>query len=318
MIVPVFNGKDYLEDCIHSITGQSYTNLEIIIIDDGSYDGSEVLCESFTDDRIRVFHQENKGQSCARNVGLLHAKGEVISFIDADDRVGREMIEGLLKNMFDHEVPVSSCGYTRDPARFTERIRTQGRRYEQKEALAHFLDHYGFRMSVSNKLYRRELFDEIRFPEGEYYEDTKVTYLILKKANALYHVDDMMYLYHDRPGSTTNLPFSRRNYDKLRGINFIMRDLKEWDRDLLPRLYPGYAAYVLSFVNSAIRDGKRVSKQEKKLQRFLSGKMRDILRAEGFYRSVILGLVLFRISPDLYRVFYSWYGRRFRQAGIVR
>ena len=97
-----------------------------------------------------------------------------------------------------------------------------------------------------------------------------------------------------------------------------MRDIKEWNPELLPRLYPGYAAYVLTFINSAIRDGKRVLKQEKKLKQFLSGKIDIILKADGFYRSVILGLLLFRISPDLYRVFYSWYGRMFRRAGIVR
>lgn len=318
VIVPVYNVKGYLEECIDSITGQSYKKLEIIIIDDGSDDGSGDICDSFTDERIRVFHQENKGQSCARNLGLKHAKGEIISFIDADDKIGTYMIEGLLDNLLTYDVPVSSCGYTRDPKRFTDRIRSRGRLYDKKEALAHFLDHYGFRMSVSNKLYRRELFENVRFPEGEYFEDTKVTYLLLKEADALYHVDDPMYLYNIREDSTTELPFSKRNYDKMRVINFIMRDCRAYDREVFHRLYPGYAAYVLSFINSAIRDGKRVTKQEEKLKRFLSGKTGIIFRAGGICRSVRLGLLLFRFSPKLYRRFYSFYSMNFRKSGIVR
>ena len=116
IIVPVYNVKNYLEKCLQSICGQTYKNLEIILIDDGSSDGSGELCDLFAqrDGRIRVFHQANAGQSAARNRGLAVAQGEFLGFVDSDDWIESDMYEFLYRLLKENEADISICSHYRD------------------------------------------------------------------------------------------------------------------------------------------------------------------------------------------------------------
>ena len=181
VIVPVYNVLPYLEKCIKSIICQTYSNLEIIIVDDGSTDGCSELCDSLKtlDDRIMVIHKENGGISDARNAGMLAAKGDYFGFVDSDDSIEPDMYEILLSNMEKYDAEVSCCRYTRvwlngevQPVGDTHEIKI----YTGTEGLKEYL--YGKTMDpfACNKLYKRELLTKddgslILFVKGVYSED---------------------------------------------------------------------------------------------------------------------------------------------------
>lgn len=131
IIVPVYNVRAYVGECIESLLNQTYTNLEIILVDDGSTDGSEAVCDEYAkkDSRIRVIHQENQGPAAARNAGLDHASGEYVTFVDSDDVVASVFIEKLYKLLKKYHADIAACGYVRDPgnAQITRRY-VQNRR----------------------------------------------------------------------------------------------------------------------------------------------------------------------------------------------
>lgn len=189
VIVPIYNVEKYLNKCIESIINQSYSNLEIILVDDGSKDSSGIMCDSYIlkDKRIKVIHKENGGLSDARNVGLDKAKGEYIVFIDSDDWIDEKMIEILYNIIKKNNSDISICDYF---LAYNEEIQTQKEDIEiinlsNIEALKTIYDKdLGVCMIVAwNKLYKRNLFkDDIRYPYGKIHEDEFTTYKLLYKA----------------------------------------------------------------------------------------------------------------------------------------
>lgn len=208
VIVPVYNVKPYLETCINSILNQSYTNLQLILIDDGSTDGSSEICDEFSeiDSRIVVIHQENAGLSAARNAGIEIADGDYISFVDSDDYVHAQMYEYLLsafKNNTDVEI---SCANFQ---KVTQGIQIPGKNILPKfevvdanTALKMYLkDITGYWIIACAKLYKKELFREIRYPIGKIHEDEFVTYQIIYEAKKIAYTEQKYYYYLQRDDS---------------------------------------------------------------------------------------------------------------------
>lgn len=203
VIVPVYNVEPWLRQCLDSIVGQTYGDLEILLVDDGSTDRCGAVCEEYAraDARIRVFHTENRGLSAARNLGLREAKGELIGFVDADDRVEPEMYAALLEAMEETGADVSVCG-----VRYGAAVPAEGGKREVwsgEEALTALLDRK-INNGVWNKLYRRRLFRDVVFPEGMNYEDVFVMHRILGQAGRVTRVPYIGYHYRQRPGSITD------------------------------------------------------------------------------------------------------------------
>ena len=203
VIIPVYNVEPYLRKCLDSVVNQTYKELEILIIDDGSTDGSGAICDEYakTDKRIRVFHTENRGLSCARNLGLDEAKGEWIGFVDSDDWIEPDMYEVLLKNAEKTGADVVECGYSRiypDSVyiRQKEELIING----GKEAI-HALFQHKINETVWNKLWSRKSFCVIRFPEGRVFEDVATTYRLLNAANYICTVSPVKYCYRVRKDS---------------------------------------------------------------------------------------------------------------------
>ncbi|HWQ98523.1 MAG TPA: glycosyltransferase [Clostridia bacterium] len=177
LIVPVFRAEAYLSICLDSVLSQTHRNIEVILIDDGSPDGSGAICDAYAakDARVRVFHQENKGVSAARNTGLAQAKGAYISFVDADDWVEPDYLSYLLKLLLDHDVALSACNHfvyarERDHAKYP--VNHEVCILTQRQSAENLLYHLPPDASPWGKLYARELFDELRYPEGMLFEDT--------------------------------------------------------------------------------------------------------------------------------------------------
>lgn len=248
VIIPVYNTEKYLDKCIQSVLNQTYRNLEIIIIDDGSTDGSEKICDRYErqDKRIIVVHKRNEGQASARNVGLAVAKGHYIGFVDSDDYIADDMYECLAGQMTD-DVDIACCGmvYVLPGKKQKMYCLNGSQKFSNPQAMENLLaGKTGF--EVCSKLFRRELFDDIRFPEGKTSEDMPVTYAALKKSRNFVHIGQGKYFYVYRQNSTVNREFSRGRVTLALFAGEIARDAKMCYPELASR---AEAEYIMEIIN---------------------------------------------------------------------
>ncbi len=201
IIVPVYNVEPYLRKCLDSVVGQTYRDLEILIIDDGSTDGSGIICDEYkVDERVKVFHTENRGLSAARNLGLDEATGDWIGFVDSDDWIEPDMYEVLIDRALEAGADVVECGwYWEYPDRTVIR---EGREFTMSgmEAI-HALLRLDIYNGVWNRLWKRRCFDAIRFPEGRIHEDVATTYRVFLLAERVCGTAQNKYHYRYREDS---------------------------------------------------------------------------------------------------------------------
>lgn len=196
VIVPVYNVKDYVLECLQSLVCQSYDNLEIIVVDDGSTDESGKICDEFVgnNEQVKVFHKKNGGLSSARNFGIKKAKGEYICLVDSDDWVKKSFVEKMMKEIKNENVDIVICGYNNEVPRADALI--------GKEATKKLLiSQENMEIIAWNKMYRRTLFNDVLYPEGKNYEDSLTTYKLLSKARQVVYVSESLYFYRERMGS---------------------------------------------------------------------------------------------------------------------
>ena len=209
VIVPVYNIMEYLPRCVHSITAQTFKNLQIILVDDGSTDGTADLCDKLAseDSRIKVYHKENGGSSSARNMGLKHAEGAYVGFIDSDDYIEPDMYEKLCAAIEKSGAYIAQVG--------RDEIDEEGNRlpdicippekaklYSNEEFLRELLLHKGD-CSFCTKLFRRELFEEREFPIGKLNEDFRLLVHMLTEGEGILSLPDRCYHVFYRQGSNS-------------------------------------------------------------------------------------------------------------------
>lgn len=203
VIVPVYHVEDYLDDCVRSIVAQSYSNLEIILVDDGSDDSCPQKCDSWAekDRRIKVIHKTNGGLSDARNTGLDIAQGEYIAFVDSDDFVHKTYIELLLKIIEERECDIAICGFQKflDGTQITEKLLKNDRKIMTPEECYKETD--AFYDVAWNKLYKRSVIGDIRYPYRKLHEDIYTTYKIIFSASSIGVTNDELYYYRQRGNS---------------------------------------------------------------------------------------------------------------------
>lgn len=205
IIVPVYNTQAGLEQCLASVCAQTYRNLEIIIVDDGSTDHSTDICREFArkDNRIRTIYQNNRGVSAARNAGLQTAKGDYLAFVDSDDWIEPDMYELLLQKLTVCGADIAVC------AHYRERNGKSSTRYQsgdisvltRDDALKALAQDKWVRNYMWDKLYKRQLFENLTFPEGRIYEDLAINYRVFFRAQKVVVVDTPKYHYVIRQGS---------------------------------------------------------------------------------------------------------------------
>ena len=217
IIVPVYNVEGYLDKCIDSITSQSYSNFECLLIDDGSTDSSGDICDKWSsiDDRITVYHKENGGLSDARNYGIDRAKGDYITFIDSDDYVSTNYLSELymaIKSCVD--CSMAGCGYYVVSRRreWTESYNPNSRNkyieYTSRDAIESVLYNELVCVSAWGKLYKKEIFESLRFPVRKLYEDTYIIADTILKSKKYIHVNKPLYFYIKRSGSIVSGNYS--------------------------------------------------------------------------------------------------------------
>ena len=214
VIIPVYNVKPYLREALDSVIGQTYRRLEIIIVDDGSTDGSGDICDEYSSDpRVTVIHQANGGLSNARNKGLTLAKGEYLCFIDSDDSYHKAFIEKLLNNAQSTQAEIVVCKY--NVQKTAERLivnkldsvqkwpRLASGVYSRADALR-FLVEGILDVPVWNKLYKSNLWNDVRFPDGHNYEDIDTIYRVVDTSQTISMIEEVLYFYRDRFDSITH------------------------------------------------------------------------------------------------------------------
>ena len=246
VIVPVYNVAQYLNEAIESVINQTYEKLEIILVDDGSTDSSGKICDGFLskDTRIKVIHQVNKGLSAARNAGLDICKGEYISFLDPDDAFCIDMLEKMLEKMQIFDADIVECDYALYQS--TKPLDLSLKKHKQHFRVKHLEGKYtriqalnmqfegDIAACVWNKLYRRKIWENQRFREGQNYEDVDIILPVIDSVDNVYLTDEILLLHRKlRQGSIT----STHSVSNMRDKNSALKHYKEFIDGHIPGVF---------------------------------------------------------------------------------
>lgn len=315
VVVTVYNIEEYLGRAVDSILNQTYRNLEVILVDDGSLDGSGALCDEYAkkDPRVKTVHQKNGGAWQARNTGMAHASGDYLTFVDGDDWIDPRMYEALLSAMEQQDADLAVCRYRRV---YEEEIRDfstpNAYVFEGQEILEKYIEEDdGFLIQTApwNKLYKRSIVGELQFPKS-LYEDMIYTIHLLNQTKRSVYLDQAYYNYVcSRQTSTTNKGVQEKTfYDLIPNLyerSAYLRDIGREDLALLHDYYL-YKRLLLFYTKTARSSDPR----KKEYMDFLTKKIREGKEAYPRIYKVPLAnpneykkMKIFLASPFLYSVF---------------
>ncbi len=304
IIVPVFNVAPYLKKCIDSLINQTFSDIEIILVDDGSTDKSPIICDEYalSDDRVKVIHKQNGGLSDARNAGLDVCGGEYIAFVDGDDYVAHNMYELLYKKAAKYHADVSGCQLVNI---FPDHTFKQNKEdvvlYNQIDMIKHIFC-VGGSLSVCNKLFKRFIFDDLRFDVGKHYEDAYIVLKWLKKVHIMSIINDGLYYYMHRGDSITGNEFNKKSLDVIYAYKY---DLK-----MIKMLYPSAVSYgelrlywAYRNVLERILRSRKTEETEcvaKEIKKFLWKNLFKIMTNSAIPLKQKVAYVLILLNPQIY------------------
>lgn len=280
VIIPVFNTEKYLKQCIESVLTQTYSTIEVLLIDDGSTDQSRNICEAYAafDQRVKVLHQDNRGQASARNLGLewmyKNSNSHWITFVDSDDWIHPEMLEILYKAAVEYESKISICGYRETQGENIKVYKSQkkGRLLKTEE----FYCNCGDLRNVIpwGKLYHRDCFKYVRFPEIRACEDEFVTYKILFEFSEIPVVEAPLYAYFMSANSTMRSPW---NYDKFMAIRAFEEQIQYFKKRKFQNALENRIKMYLWGIESQLKEVKKEKEISYKYERMLLKKLKIFL-----------------------------------------
>ena len=306
VIVPVYNVERYLYKCIDSILNQTYLNLQIILVDDGSTDSSGMICDEYKmkDSRVQVIHKNNGGLSDARNFGIDEAKGSYYAFIDSDDFIEKDMIESMYCSVKKESVDIAVCNMKRiyedgDTDTFYEPYNSETTLLGKERYVT--LN----QPSVCNKLFSAILFDKVRFPKGRYYEDTFIYHILLYRANGAVLTGKVGYWYLDRKGSILGRnQFTVRYFDFIEAVYDRMSffiEMQEKEPAVTASL-SYYAAY-----SNAVKNIEHTEDTEKKFalaEQWYRIAYDFLMRSDTTNTKQKVRLILLKYFPKLHALIY--------------
>ena len=289
LIIPVYNVRPYLKKCFESVVKQTYKNLSVIIIDDGSTDGSGKICDLYADrySNISVFHTMNKGLSDARNFGLDHMNPETeyVAFLDSDDWMEKDAIEKMHSAAAKCGSDIVACRYFFEKPRSRRIVDYCDRRLvlNTKHAIQCYLRDYHIGQVAWNKLYKKELFSDLRYPSGMVFEDIATTCKVVKKSNKVVAIPDVLFHYRVR-GNSLSKAFSAKCLEDYWKANLEKRSVLS-----MPELDLRYEQILIGCclwgVNRMWRCYGSFSKEE---QKRLDGILNDMMDFVAEYRNIVL------------------------------
>lgn len=309
VIVPIYNVEDYLPKCIDSIICQTYKNIEIILVDDGSPDSCGQICENYkkTDSRIKVIHKENGGLSDARNAGICRAKGSYYVFIDSDDYIHERMIETLVEGVVSTGADIAVCSFKNvkedEIIDIHSGINTGSYKLisEDIDRLSYFYgDKYTEFTVAWNKIYPASFFKEIKYPKGKIHEDEFTTYKLLELAKKIAYIDVPLYYYVSRSSSIMGEEFSLKRLHRLDAISERM------DHYLSLGKYDWYEKNLFLYRIFYVRYYKAVQKQKMDIdilkeyfKTYKKSVLKNILKTNISIKKK-LGYIYLALFPDMY------------------
>lgn len=308
VIVPCYNVEKYLDECISSIVNQTYNNLEIILVDDGSPDKCPKICDEWSqkDLRIKVIHKENGGLSSARNAGLDIAKGKYISFVDSDDFIEKDFIEFLYTNLIKHNGDISCCGYYHyfnSDLKEIRHFKNVELSMDSCEGIKKMNTIGYFGVGSWNKLYKNELFENTRFPVGKLSEDWFILYKLIHKANKIYYDSQPKYYYRQRFGSITrNIKI---NYDCEEASKECLEFCIENYQEAVPSAIQSYVLACIGIYNTILCSNK--DKNKLILYRNKIEKYKSIVNLDGIDEFRKIQIKLFYLSQPIYNIVFKGY-----------
>lgn len=305
VIVPVYNVEKYLSRCVNSILEQTYSDFEILLVDDGSPDSCGKICDNFarTDARIKAFHKENGGLSDARNYGIEHSNGEFLMFVDSDDYIHAENLETLYRLITENDADLAVCS-AMDV--FEGKEVSQVR--EIKEFVLSQTESYKYMLrgdglpSACNKLYRRETVGNIRFPVGKLYEDGFFTPQILKNVRKTAVTSKPMYYYFRRADSITTKPFRQGDLDVIEAYDICVKQVEKLCPKALPFAMFRYRnAYFNVLDKMLMREDYKSIPEYKQVVKYLKSHTLEIVSDPGFGKMRKIAAVALKFSLPLYK-----------------
>lgn len=318
VIVPVYNIKEYLPRCVNSICGQSYANIEILLIDDGSTDETGALCDTLseTDSRIRVFHKTNGGSSSARNVGIREAQGEFLAFVDSDDYIEPEMYTRLMQGILDSGAAIAQIG--------RDEVDEKGKKLpdicvppkedvfiNSEEFMKELLLHKGD-CSFCTKLVKKELFDNRQFPEGVLNEDFHLLVQMLPEIEGIMSLSGQTYHVFYRIGSNTRKK-DANEFSRVFGDNVDNADMVQ---KIVDETYPALHDVAVRFglfqrldylLHIPISQMKKENLQYKSICMDIKKHISDIIKSAYLTKKNKQYLLLFAIAPKGVRQVHGWF-----------
>lgn len=312
VVVPVYNVEQYLDQCIESIVEQTYSNLEIIIVNDGSTDCSGEKCDAWSekDIRIKVVHQNNKGLSGARNTGIDLATGRYITFIDSDDYIEKNMIQYLYQLIVENAAQISVC-QTSVVSESGEKIENDIQTvthtiHGNRECMEQFFVSNSIDTVAWGKLYLTELFQNVRYTEKKYHEDVFTTYKLIAKCECIAVGDLCGYNYRWRAGGISKIAFAKKHLDSIEGATIRKEFIEKNYPDLtyLAEASIVYAANqcVLKYAKSNTNDKDIVEFLQKQYRKYEMSFLKGVnsRKAKIFSLSAYINL---KVLIKIYRIF---------------
>jgi glycosyltransferase involved in cell wall biosynthesis len=313
IIVPVYNSEQYLSRCIESILKQTYTDFELILVDDGSNDTSLNMCETYakTDSRIKIISTENNGVSSARNTGLNATNGTYIGFVDSDDWIEPDMYELLIKNAEKYKADISCCNYFMNST--TEKILEYQENekvvYSDGDCVDFFLERKLFGNSVCNKVFNKKVLIhgfQIGLSVGE---DAFFLFEACLNSKTIVCCNEAKYHYYVRIGSATKIGFNEKVFQMLEFTDMIIEEIKEKKTSSVNKAYAyAYSSYY-SVLNVLIYHGmeKKYKFEYKKVVSFLNFVTKKLFKEKSISKAKLLAFSLFHLNKYMYRFLITRY-----------
>ncbi|MDU4862754.1 MAG: glycosyltransferase [Terrisporobacter othiniensis] len=312
VVVPIYNTQEYLVRCIESVLNQTFKDIEIILVNDGSTDESGIICNQYSEKykNVKVIHKLNGGLSDARNEGIKVATGDYIGFVDSDDIIEKEMYKVLYSLCIQYNADISTCLFEsieygkKSNKTYSNKVSI----FTNKEAVKNTYEGTISGYSVCNKLYKRELLNEIKFPKGRIYEDASILYKLYMNSNRVVYIESALYKYVRREGSITKSMFSDKRFDIVsmfeEKYNYMSINYPEMCEKIKSMYYISLRNIIIDIVNE--NSIKENYKSIKRVSEIIRSELMYILKNTLISRQhKILAIILAyfpKMSIRLYRI----------------
>ncbi|MGM8364857.1 glycosyltransferase family 2 protein [Virgibacillus sp. W0181] len=318
IIALIYNLEAYTPLCINSVLEQTFEDFELILVNDGSTDNSGRICEEYAkkDERIVVIHKNNAGIAAARNTGIAHASGKYITFIDCDDYFHEQMVEILYKQIVTNKADIAMCDFlpTKEGIEDQRKDRLEDytvSTYTNRQVLYGLYEEGHTYVVPWNKLYRKELFKNVKYPDGYLYDDEFTAHRLLYEAKKTVYVHVPLYFYVIRNGSTTHSPMTEKKFDKVLALHdraefFRLKNLPELEEKALDNFTVYFFWY---YLNSQIELPKADDRRTE-IKKIYNQLFFRIIKSRQTNKREKVVYSVFRFSPYIHKHLFTDLGRK--------